>query len=224
MWTNIHRIIAKIKRMRAVGKIIEEVLGNALFNRIYREVMKIEGGIANDPDDKGGFTNHGISLQFAITVPDEDRDGFQDTDFDRDGDVDADDLRLLNDPRTHALYIRYFFTKPRLDELPCEIQHQAFDFGVHSGPSRAILFLQRVLILENISPGRPDGIVGPKTIAACHEAINTIGHAKLNYICAESRLAFLLRIQSNDPTQAKYTGWKVRAERFMYPENIIVRA
>ena len=224
MWTNIHRIIAKIKRMCAVEKTIKEVLENALFDRIYKEVMKIEGGIADDPDDKGGFTNHGISLQFAITVPDEDRDGFQDTDFDRDGDVDADDLRLLNDPRTHALYIRYFFTKPRLDELPCEIQHQAFDFGVHSGPPRAITFLQRVLVEKAYEPGPPDGIVGPRTIGAAEAAIQNLGHEKLNYIFAASRRDWLLRIQKNDPTQEKWVGWKGRAERFMYPENIIVRA
>ena len=50
------------------------------------KILRYEGGFVNDPCDKGGATNMGVTLATWRQV------GY---DKDGDGDIDADDIRLL---------------------------------------------------------------------------------------------------------------------------------
>ena len=50
-------------------------------------LLRLEGGFVNDPLDHGGATNMGITLTAWRSM------GY---DCDADGDIDADDLKLLN--------------------------------------------------------------------------------------------------------------------------------
>lgn len=112
-----------------------------------------EGGYVNHPADPGGATNHGISLRYAKTR------GTM-FDLDRDGDVDADDIRLVTRETAGPAYRADFWNAVRGDELPAGIDHVVFDFAVNSGPGRAIRFLQAA------SGVVADGVFGPKTLAA----------------------------------------------------------
>ena len=70
----------------------------------------------------------------------------------------------------------------RGDDLPIGIDLAVFDYGVHSGPSRGIKGLQRVLGLED------DGKIGDITLKRVRE-VKEPG-AVIQALCAE-RLKFL---------------------------------
>lgn len=62
-------------------------------------------------------------------------------------------------------YIFYnYFKKVNIHKLHNLIIWPVFDFGIHSGPKRAIKFLQIMLDLK------PDGIIGPETIKESEKA------------------------------------------------------
>jgi len=120
----------------------------------------IEGGLVDHPRDPGGLTNHGVSLRFALSAGDLDRDGRLDLDIDGDGDVDPDDIRAMTPEMATQVYRQHFWQLLRCDLLPAPVALLVFDCGINQGRGPAVALLQRTL-------GVPvDGKLGPKTRAA----------------------------------------------------------
>lgn len=67
-----------------------------------------------------------------------------------------------------AKYIRAY-TAPLVNQLPAEMQGFAQDLAFHRGPSGATRFIQQGLADMGFDI-RPDGILGPKTLAALNQA------------------------------------------------------
>lgn len=132
------------------------------FERALRFLLRpdIEGGYSDDPHDPGGPTNMGVSLRFASTVGDLDRDGRPDLDVDGDGDVDADDIRRLTQHQAEVVYRELFWRPCKCESLPWPLALQVFDTAVNQGRGPAITILQRAVGVP--ADGRP----GPRTIAA----------------------------------------------------------
>jgi lysozyme family protein len=81
-----------------------------------------------------------------------------------------------------------------------------FDFAVLSGPQTAIRALQEVLGVT------PDGVIGPRTIAA---AVKADGRAVSNGL-VKWRAMMLARICRRDPSQLVFlAGWLKRTLDFM---------
>ena len=137
--------------------------GGGDFDRAVALVLELEGGPSDDPADPGGATRFGVSLRYALSVGDRDRDGWADFDVDRDGDVDAADIRALPRERAVAEYERAFWSAHRCGELPSRLGVALFDGVVNMGRPAARL-LQEALGVE------PDGQVGPLTLAAARRA------------------------------------------------------
>lgn len=111
-------------------------------------ILKHEGGFVDDPNDPGGATNYGISNR-AHPV---DRDG--------DGDVDADDARLVSPEEARAIYTNKYYLAAHCERLPVGLDVCVFDMAVNAGVEAAVKLLQRM-----VGSGA-DGIIGPQTLAA----------------------------------------------------------
>ncbi|MDO9499020.1 glycoside hydrolase family 108 protein [Falsiroseomonas sp.] len=120
-------------------------------------VLRFEGGFVDDPADPGGATNLGISLRYA-------RSKGRLLDLDRDGDVDAADIRLITKEIASDLYRRDFWDAVQGDDLPAAIAVVAFDAAINCGPARSIRRMQGAVGASQ------DGVLGPRTRLAISRA------------------------------------------------------
>lgn len=126
------------------------------IEQILDHVVAVEGGYVNNPDDKGGATNWGITERVARA------NGF------------TGDMRLMT--RQHALdiYRREYVAKPGFDKIHVlnnKIAAELIDTGINCGTSVACIFLQRCLNALNAKASlypdiKVDGDIGPGTIGA----------------------------------------------------------
>lgn len=182
-------------------------------NEIAREIVAREGGYVNDPDDPGGATNYGVTIGTMRALG---------KDLDGNGRVDQADVKALTRAQAEQIFVEHYFHRPRLAELPGMMQATVFDMYVNSG-SNAIKILQK-LVARMGFPAHPDGVIGPRTIAASHAAADAApehladayGIVRRNYYYA---------LADRRPASRKYArtrkggkgGWITRAESFMSP-------
>jgi Putative secretion activating protein len=115
-------------------------------------VLKWEGGFVNDPTDKGGATNKGVTIGTWRQV------GY---DKDGDGDIDVDDLKLLSvdDVRDRVLKPHYW-DRWKADQIESQkIANLLVDWVWASG-AHGVRIPQRVLGVV------VDNQVGPNTLLA----------------------------------------------------------
>jgi len=136
------------------------------FDLSVEEILKIEGGLSDNPDDPGGITNFGISIRFAGSI------GF---DLDEDGDTDEDDIKALNIEGAKLIYFEHFWVKIHGDLLPRGLAHIVFDEAVNQGPRSAIKDLQYAV------GATVDGIFGDQTRMESHRHYN---ENSINELCA----------------------------------------
>lgn len=155
---------------------------------IIDDVIRREGGekATNDDQDKGGRTQYGISEKSHPGAW-------------QDGSVSREEAE--------AIYAAKYVTGPGFDRISdSRLQAQMVDFGVTSGPAMAIQKVQSLVGQE------PDGVLGPKTIAA----IQAEDPILLNNKLALERVKMIGRIVNKNPSQAKFlNGWLSRALDFM---------
>jgi lysozyme family protein len=180
---------------------------------IADEIIAREGGFVNDADDPGGATNFGVTIHTMRRLG---------LDLDRDGDVDADDVRRLDRRRARDIFVADYFRRPGIARLPAPLQPSVFDMYVNAG-ANAVRILQR-LLADFGHPVSVDGVIGPRTAAAAHAAhdaapghlVDAYGIARRNYYYA---------LADRRPASRKYArrrdggkgGWIVRAEEFIAP-------
>jgi lysozyme family protein len=156
------------------------------FSRALNAVLDEEGGYVNHPNDPGGPTNMGVTIQ-----------SFRD--FVKPGGT-VEDLKKLTRDQAGVVYRRRYWDEVMGTSLPDGLDAAMFDFAVNSGPGRAAKYLQRLLGVPE------DGKIGPQTLAqvAVSDAVKLI-----NGLC-DDRLAFLKRLETW-PTFGK--GWAARIRR-----------
>ncbi len=182
--------------------------------QIAEAIVGREGGYVNDPDDPGGATNFGVTIHTMRRLG---------IDLDRDGDVDARDVRLLTRDRAVGIFIEHYFLWPRLDELPEALQPSIFDMYVNAG-ANAVKILQR-LLADFDEPVTVDGALGPQSISATNRAFAKAGRHLVDAY-GIARRNYYFRIADRRPASRKYArtraggkgGWIKRAEEFMRPE------
>lgn len=187
---------------------------------IAAEIVRREGGYVNDPDDPGGATKHGVTIHTMRRLG---------LDLNGDGRIDEADVRALTPQKALEIYVRHYFTGPRLHLLPQPIQASVFDMQVNAG-TNAVRILQGLLAAFGF-PVAVDGAIGPLTAAAAEKAqaaapahlVDAYGIARRNYYYA---------IGDRRPQSRKYArrrdggkgGWIVRAEEFIEARFHLTRA
>lgn len=183
-------------------------------------IVAREGGYVDDPDDPGGATNFGVTMGTMKTLG---------LDLNRDGRIDKQDVRALTRTQAQQIFVEHYFTRPRLAELPQMVHASVFDMYVNAG-TNAVKILQRLITRMGFA-ATADGIVGPNTIAAAHDAgraaplhlADAYGIARRNYYYA---------LADQRPASRKYArtraggkgGWITRAEEFIAPRYHLTEA
>ncbi len=154
-------------------------------------IVKWEGGYVNDKTDHGGSTNMGITLATWKAV------GY---DKDNDGDIDANDVKLLT-MEDFKPVLKKYWDRWQGDNIQNQSLANILVDWVWGSGSWGIKIPQRMLGLKE------DGVVGSKTIAA----LNGVDAEKFHGALYNARLDFLDNIVLKDPTQSKFSkGWKNR--------------
>lgn len=179
---------------------------------IAREIVAREGGYVNDPADPGGATKHGVTIHTMRRLG---------LDLDRDGQVTAADVRRLTRDQAVDIFLREYFAKPGLANLPLQLQASVFDMQVNAG-ANAVKILQRLLTRLG-HPCSDDGVIGPQTARAAHAAAAEIPDIADQY--GTARRDYYYALADARPASRKFArsrsggkgGWITRAEEFISP-------
>lgn len=148
------------------------------FEICLDEVLKFEGGYADNPRDPGGATNMGITRKTLArwravspwwALP-------------------KSDVQALEPAEAASIYKSGYWDRSNADRLPVGLDLALFDFAVNSGPDRAIKMLQKQLKVA------ADGQIGPITLRAIQTAVALKGATGLIDALCDKRLNFLAQL------------------------------
>lgn len=163
-------------------------------------ILKHEGGFVNHKSDRGGATNHGITI------------GTYSKWLGRPATVD--EVRAMTEETAREIYETRYLTGPRIHLLPDPPQTLVLDMAVNHGPRRAIKLLQRTVNLAGFGTLSVDGINGPGTRRHVGRAADAMG-AYLQDALVEERIKFYHRIVERNESQRVFLrGWLRRANSF----------
>lgn len=131
------------------------------IDQIIDDILKAEGGYVNNPNDKGGETNWGITAATARA------NGYN--------------LSMAGMPRGAAIdiYRKEYVIAPGFDKvitLSSPIAAELVDTGVNMGTNTATMFLQRSLNALTGVGLAVDGNLGPASLSALKDFLNKRGH------------------------------------------------
>jgi lysozyme family protein len=161
-------------------------MADANWNSCLSFVLAAEGGYVDDPQDPGGATNMGITLdvlsQWRHTA------------------VTKADVQALTATEAGAIYRANYWNATRCTDLPSGVDAMVFDCAVNNGIGRSAKFLQTAV---NVTA---DGSIGPATLAA----VAAVPVATLIPNLASQRSAFYHSLSTFDHFGA---GWLARLQR-----------
>lgn len=162
------------------------------IDAILDEVLRREGGYVDHPHDRGGPTNFGITRATLAAW--------------RKAPVTAEDVQRLTEAEARAIYQRQYVEAPGFDQIVDPLLRALLvDYGVHSGPRRAVMDLQRAAGVT------VDGTIGPQTLSA----VAVQGADRLRRAVLQARGRHLARLLS-DPSQRVFAGgWLNRLMEFV---------
>ena len=101
-------------------------------------ILRAEGGLSRDPNDRGGLTKYGIS---QAAYPDV-------------------EIEALTEDDARAIYERDYWLPCRCSDLPAGVDQVVLDGAVLMGVKASVQQLQRALGVK------ADGVIGVKTLMA----------------------------------------------------------
>jgi len=162
-------------------------------------VAKWEAGFVNDPTDKGGATNMGITIGTWRQI------GYDKT---GDGIIDIKDIRAL-DEHDFSAVLKIYWNRWQANRLINQSVANLLVDWVFTSGSWGIKIPQRILGLKE------DGVVGPATL----KAVNSVNQKELFEKIFEARKKFFVDIVKNNPSQNRFLkGWLNRLKDFKYSE------
>ncbi|WP_158095909.1 glycosyl hydrolase 108 family protein [Cloacibacillus sp. An23] len=170
-------------------------------------VLSNEGGYVDDPHDRGGETNMGIT---ASTMRRAYNDGL----------VKHTDVKTLTRDEAAVIYERYYWQPSHACDMDSPLCTLHFDAAVNHGLGGAAKLLQRTINNYAAKAGigvrvDVDGAVGTKTLSALCQCLDLKGNVSLicEIYCNEREKYYRAIVESN-PSQAKFLrGWLNRLAR-----------
>ena len=120
------------------------------FENAVDKLLKHEGGYVDDPADKGGETNFGISKAVYLDL----------------------DIKNLTRDEAKEIYFRDYWQKNRYGDINNQkIAEKVFDLAVNMGSFRANCLLQ-IAVNYAGTPVVIDGMIGPQTLSAVNGQVS----------------------------------------------------
>lgn len=180
-------------------------MSSSHFDDVLGLVLKNEGGLVNDPSDRGGLTNFGITIRsFCVFLyPSKDPNILsQDPEIRR-------KLKNITIDEVKKFYKEMYWDRIHGDEMLRDMSFILFDQAINRGVATTVKALQSFL---NISG---DGIMGPETLEAIKLQFNS-GNSRKKI----QQFIFLLQLRyinivKNDISQLKFlSGWIARTHHY----------
>ncbi len=174
------------------------------IDNMLTQLLKHEGGYVNDPNDRGGETNWGVTIAVARA------NGY------------TGPMRDMTKDQALDIYRKQYFFKPGFDkvmELSPAIAFELFDTGVNMGPTVPSRWLQRCLnALNRQGKDYPDlvvdGGIGPATIRSLKAYLDKRGdegeHRLLAALNACQGYRYLELCEGRQPNETFFYGWLER--------------
>jgi lysozyme family protein len=146
--------------------------------------LQWEGGYADVPGDAGGPTNMGIThatydtWSTAVGLP-------------------RRDVRAITHEEVEAIYLCRYWLRAWCERMPDGVGVALFDGAVNSGPAQSVKWLQSAV------GAKPDGLIGPATLAAVQLAKPATAVARM----IDLRELFLHRIATQGENAKFLKGW-----------------
>ena len=159
------------------------------FDASFARVIKSEGGYVNDPLDKGGETNLGVTIAAWGTYLNRA--------------IQPGEMKLLIPQKVKPFYKQMYWDLVKCDDLPVGVDYAVFDFSVNAGVSRAAKFLQRAVGAVD------DGVIGSGTLGR----VAKTDPAVLLKNFADQKQRFYNGLATTNPSQQKFLkGWLARVD------------
>ena len=155
------------------------------FNAAFDEVIGLEGGYSNDPNDAGGETNWGIAKRWHPEV----------------------DIKNLTKTEAKDIYwLKYWNPLKLALVINSSVTTEIFEQLINMGLYQAILHVQQSLNLLGLAVSI-DGNLGPQTTKALNNLSAVKREAFLKCMNGYQFIKYLVII-TNDKTQKKFfVGW-----------------
>ena len=177
------------------------------FDKALSFVFGNEGGYSNDPDDRGGATNLGITQSTL------DRAQLEFTGL-------PSSVKDLTRAQAEEIYRVFYWEASKADMMPYPLSTLHFDAAVNHGVGGAGKLLQKTLNNYAQKAGLDvrvdvDGAVGPKTLAALCQCLDLKGNVSLicEIYCNEREKYYKAIVESNPSQGVFLCGWLNRLER-----------
>lgn len=159
-------------------------------------ILRWEGGYSNDPVDRGGATNKGITIATFRHYCG--------------ANATIEQLKALTDEQWMHIFLCGFWNPFKADNIANQsVANICVDWAWASGTGTAIRQVQSLLGVT------ADGVVGAQTLAAINKANQRHLFAKIK----SARLRFVDAIVRRDPKQKKFiNGWKKRINSLSFAE------
>jgi peptidoglycan hydrolase-like protein with peptidoglycan-binding domain len=170
---------------------------DSTFQFALKIVLEFEGGFSEDPQDKGGATNYGITHSEYDT-------------WRRKHEQEPRDIRDISRDEVKAIYHDNYWDASSCHKMIDRVAICVFDWSVNAGVKQGIKTLQDCLEVES------DGELGPVTEAALHKAIeqpNTESLLLKNYL---ARRIECYRRWGVNSQSVFLKGWLARVEKLRY--------
>ena len=130
------------------------------FDEIIEVVLEHEGGYVDDPDDRGGATNWGVTQAVYENFV-----GYK---------CDKEEIKNMDEETAKEIYHEKFWKPSRADNLPSEVRETYFDMVVNHGQGGAVKILQQACNNKRKPENYidVDGGIGPNTIRAAKNLKN----------------------------------------------------
>jgi lysozyme family protein len=172
-----------------------------IFEKVIKSVLENEGGFSDDPSDRGGRTQYGITQQTYDNWHDEKG-------------APRDDVAQISLEEAVAIYREKYWEAGNFELINNpKLAGKLLDLAVNCGVGASVLLLQDAVnvCLDNVLI--IDGALGPKTAKAANAVPQELLYDMVCFLAAHR----YLNIIEAKPDQKKFRrGWLLRLARSNY--------